>query len=403
MTHTVNMKHLSIVVGLLGIVSSAWSQDRWSLTTADFNRQQVALRAIDERGVVADERLTTLERFLMVERAGAAAEPKGTFTLYLLNGDRITGEATGVKGETLIWNSSAIGEMSFKLRDVAGFARGQATVNIDANRSNDLVTLQNLDIVKGIFSTIKDNTLIIRVDGADVSLPMTAVTSISLAVTGASKASTERSFRIRTSDGSSIVAPSVKTDGDKLVLTLADKTSRPLPLAAVVSIEQLNGPVAWLSTLAPTINEQTPFMGQTWPARMDTTVTGSPIKAGDRIITRGIGVHARSKIAYALDGGYAAFRTQYAIDGNGVYADVDVRILLDDKVIHEHKSLKAGVVVPVLMIPLAGAKMLTLEVDYGKTHDVQDRFNWIEPALLRKLPAEAAPATGPATMPTEIP
>jgi hypothetical protein len=29
------------------------------------------------------------------------------------------------------------------------------------------------------------------------------------------------------------------------------------------------------------------------------------------------------------------------------------------------------------------AKMLTLEVDYGAANDTQDRFNWIEPALVR--------------------
>jgi hypothetical protein len=57
-------------------------------------------------------------------------------------------------------------------------------------------------------------------------------------------------------------------------------------------------------------------------------------------------------------------------------------VKLDDKVVHETADFVAGKLADVVQVPLAGAKTLTLEVDYGKTYDVQDRFNWIEPALL---------------------
>ena len=60
------------------------------------------------------------------------------------------------------------------------------------------------------------------------------------------------------------------------------------------------------------------------------------------------------------------------------------------------------------------AKRITLEVDWGDTYDVQDRFNWIEPALLKEKPPPPEPpkpvvvtpapttaaATVPATQPT---
>lgn len=393
------MKTLIFSIVLLAAATPLFAQDHWVLTTADFGRRQVMLRAISmDKGIVAEDRAVAMDRFLLLERVKAASTQRGAFTLWLLNGDRITGEPTGVKGESLVWNSSAIGEVVYPLRDIAGFAREAGAVSLDSNRANDLAGLKNGDIVTGIFSTIKDGKLIMRADGADVPLAMDAVMSLSLAVTGASKPSSDRAFRVRTSDGSSIVAGLLRTDGDKLILTLTDKTERPLPLSAVVSIEQLNGPVAWLSTLAAATSEQTPYMGQSWPARMDTNVAGKPIKVGDREISRGIGVHARSKLVYDLDGSYAAFRTQYAIDGNGPYADVDVRIWLDGKVVHERKGFKAGPSAPVLTIPLGAARQLTLEVDYGRTHDVQDRFNWIEPALLRKLSAEG-PSSQPSTLP----
>ena len=44
------------------------------------------------------------------------------------------------------------------------------------------------------------------------------------------------------------------------------------------------------------------------------------------------------------------------------------------------------------IIDIAGHKTITLEVDYGENYDVQDRFNWIEPALLRNRPT-TSPST----------
>ena len=110
---------------------------------------------------------------------------------------------------------------------------------------------------------------------------------------------------------------------------------------------------------------------------------------------RGIGVAPYSRITFPLDPaqGYQAFRTQYSIEGHAPYADVTVRILLDDKPAHETKDFTAGKLSPVILVPLGSAKTLTLEVDFGSNYNVQDRFNWIEPALTKSL--MAAPATRP--------
>src|SRR5207249_7926633 len=117
-----------------------------------------------------------------------------------------------------------------------------------------------------------------------------------------------------------------------------------------------------------------------------------------------------SRITWDLPAGgtYKALRTQYAIDGNGAYADVAVRIRLDGKVVHERKELFAGELSPVVIVPLANARKLTLEVDFGGNYNVQDRFNWIEPALVTAAaipapPAPAAPPPAPAAPPATAP
>jgi hypothetical protein len=73
-------------------------------------------------------------------------------------------------------------------------------------------------------------------------------------------------------------------------------------------------------------------------------------------------------------------------------------------VVHEQKDFRAGVLAPLIVLDTDNARLITLEVDYGQSYDVQDRFNWIEPALLKQKPAPPAsrttsPATQPATQP----
>ena len=79
-----------------------------------------------------------------------------------------------------------------------------------------------------------------------------------------------------------------------------------------------------------------------------------------------------------------------------------MRIKVDGKLVHEKQNLRADVLAPVVIADLPKtAKMLTLEVDYGAANDTQDRFNWIEPALLRKKPAPPPPPPPPPTPTTK--
>ena len=125
--------------------------------------------------------------------------------------------------------------------------------------------------------------------------------------------------------------------------------------------------------------------------------------ANGQTFEKGIGVHANSRLVFPLDGAYRLFRTRYAIDTTGDVskADVNVRILLDGKPVHEQKQVRAFKLSPVISIELGKAKELALEVTAGGVTDTQDRLDWIEPALVRDLPATLPTAT--ATVPSTAP
>ena len=123
---------------------------------------------------------------------------------------------------------------------------------------------------------------------------------------------------------------------------------RPLPLSTIAAVEQINGPVIWLSACTPIHNIQIPsFSQRIQPAQMDRSVNG------DREFAHGIGVHSYSRVDFAIDPTCRAFRTQFAIDGDLPWADVTVRIKLDDRVAYEKQHVTAGPTSDVVKLDLA--------------------------------------------------
>jgi hypothetical protein len=419
-------------IGLLVLLSPlAFADEPWTLTTADLHRQTVYLRSFDERGasVSASEseagKLVPAEEFLQIERpvaAGGTTAAAPRFTLVLLGGDRFSGQPLALVGETLRWQSPTLGEIPIPLGRANSLVRADASerpsarpADAGARRAEDLVTLTNGDAVRGLISAFDGKALTVQsAAGDNVPVPLDSVASVLFASpAGPAKAAAERAFRLRLSDGSSVTTTSVSFTPQKLTVALPappGKKDQPPPApvkkaldpAALVSIEQLNGPLVWLSSLTPVEDVQVPFLGAPWPTRFDRSVTGEPIRFRSTTFTRGIGVHAYSRITYDLDGTYKAFRTQYAIDGELPLADVAVRVLLDGKVAYENGDVRAGVLSPAVVVPLNAAKKLTLEADYGNGTFTQSRLNWIEPALLKEIPPPE-PATAPAAAPASAP
>ncbi len=386
------------------LCSTALADGGWVLTTADLKQQPVDLRSFSSSGVEvkksgadAPQRIA-LDHFLQIDRPAGAEAAAQKFVLLTLSGDRLFGQPAGYKDEQVLWQSPAVGQLKFPLKQVrAMFRGGKAAPNLDQPRTDDLVMLANGDSLKGLVADIGKDKLKVNANGADVELAYENIDYVHFALAGKPQAATQRAFRIRLTDGSLLTATAAQSEGDKLALAFADKSKAELPLSAVVGIEQLNGPVSWLSSRLPDAAVQTPYFGGTpWPTRMDSTVAGRPITFNGRTYSRGIGVHAYSRLDYVLDGSYEALRAQYAIasDGPTQFADVTVRIKLDGKVVYEAPHIRAGTLAPLVVVDIPkDARKLTLEVDYGDANDTQDHFNWIEPALLRSR--ALAPTTQP--------
>src|SRR4051794_9640711 len=89
----------------LGATFPAFGDDGWSLTTADFKRQTVSLRSLDESGAkvvpFGESGPVTIpfDKLLQLDRGASVQQVRGAYTLYLTSGDRVGGEPVSIAGD----------------------------------------------------------------------------------------------------------------------------------------------------------------------------------------------------------------------------------------------------------------------------------------------------------------
>src|SRR5581483_959668 len=275
---------------------------------------------------------------LQLDRVGQSRSNPSRLFVYLTDGDHLGGEPLGISGESLNWRCPSFGDLSFPLSRVRSIQRPTLPApGNDSNRTEDVLSLVNGDVLHGIISEMSGNTITIQPTGGDATpVPIASIASADFAAspgsTSATAAKLARGFRITTADGAVVTSESVSLAQRDLHLRL-NGADHSIPLSTVASIEQVNGPVIWLSAVTPIESTQIPaFSDRPVPAQMDKTVNGDPIRFNDREFAHGIGVHSYSRIVFPVDPTCQSFRTQFAIDGDAPWADVTIRIKLDDKV-----------------------------------------------------------------------
>lgn len=391
------------------------ADEPWILTKSDFHRTAVGIESLDERELISspagDTRLSIpLDEIVRLNRAAVSPANPPKLIVFLHGGDRLGGTPGDLKDEWLAWNCPVIGDVQLPLSKLLAISRFAAPVGLDADRKEDQVMLSNRDVVRGVVSGVEDGKVLIQSGSDTVPIPIASTDSILFATAASKTAVSTRAWRIRFIDLSVLTVPSLNIRNGTLSFPLfrekgaAETVLHHALLSSVSSIEQVNGPVSWLSDRQPRVNEQVPFSSETTlPARMDLNVFGKPLRIGAQTFEKGIGVHANSVLTFPLDGSYKVFRTMYAIDTTGDVsrAAVDVRIRLDGKIVHEAKNFRAFKLSPTVTVELAGAKELTLEVLAAGPTDTQDRLDWIEPALVRTVENRAGLELGtPATAPS---
>jgi hypothetical protein len=184
--------------------------------------------------------------------------------------------------------------------------------------------------------------------------------------------------RVLLKDGSSLWGVVTGLRGGKLALRPAEGVDVRLPWNAVTRLDVRSTKMTFLSDLDPIDVVQEALVTYVGPWRRDLNVVGGPLTLGKTVYEKGLGVHARCELTYAVGGRYDVFAAVIGLDASALgRGDCVFRVEADGSELFTRRMRGTDRPKPV-RLEIAGAQRLTLIVDYGEDLDLADRANWAD-------------------------
>ncbi len=167
-----------------------------------------------------------------------------------------------------------------------------------------------------------------------------------------------------------------------------------IALASIVEVTLDDGTLEFLSSVTPDVTREGwpagDELGMKWPVQIDRAVTGDALRCGGRSWSRGLGVHAPSRLQWNLDGSWKALRGAVAVDDSVLLlpyrGSVEFALYLNgaDEPAWRSGRVRGGdAPLELPALPLVGVRSLALQVDMDERSYVADRANWLRLLLVR--------------------
>jgi hypothetical protein len=329
-----------------------------------------------------------------VVRWGAFTEPQAGVQVLLAGGGLIVAAEAHTENEQLHIESSLLGERVVPLEFVAGiiFRPPYDPQQLDrlANRvrensaRNDQLLLENGDELPGTVISVSDKDVDFETQGKRVTVERSRIAAVGFDPTIVA-ATPVGGLRVLAGlrDGSRLLISQVAGNSKQMNLTMADGSVWAVPGDSLVALQPLLGKAKYLSDLKAEGYRHLPFLSQTWPYHNDANVAGTQLRAGGHPYVKGIGMHSAARLTYRLDGRYRAFAADVVLDDqvNGGGAAI-FAVYVDDKLAWKSKVVRGNMEPIPVQVDTAGAKRLSLLVEFAERGDELDRANWLDARLV---------------------
>jgi NPCBM/NEW2 domain len=318
--------------------------------------------------------------------------------VYLADSDRLQGGLLGMSAESLKLGTKWKAEMEIPLLRVRGVwfgivappgAEAEFERQLAAPADEDVVFAvapdKRADHIQATVLGLADGQIKVRFQNQERSISQDRVLGVVFAAHPSPEKLPDPSQLFALNGGGQFSGKWVGIDDKKLEIETPWNSRIIVPAEQVGQIRVRGGKVTMLADLEPIAVEQVPYFGRLIPWRRDLGFDGEPPKLRGKKPTRSIAMHSRCVLSYALDGEYDKFKATLGFDDTaGTRGRVDIRVLVDGREEFSQKDFRANQDPLTVEVSTAGAKQMSLEVDFGEEQDVGDRILWAEPRLFRR-------------------
>lgn len=359
----------------------------------DLHRFSLSTGAV-MRTEAGDSRRIRTEDLVVLETKRLVQPPlAGDVAVSLAGGDVLYGRLSGTLPDGLRLKTTDIGTLELPLESVVSvelFPGGSRSGRQNPGKAerngaerDDAVLLRNGDLLRGFVLSLDAEQVSLEQGTDTVRVSMELAAAIYLAAAEPPDISDLHSVATLTHSGH-VTLTELDWQGDSIEARSPHGPKVRLPGAALVKLDILGGRWEWLTQYQPMSFEHTPMLGLDFGYVADRNVLSGPLTVAGQTFAHGLGVHSRARLVYDLRGSYREFVTEFGLDDNsGVYADVDVMVLVDGKRLLEQPQVRPGKLHGPFRLDVSRGKRLELIVDFGAAGDLQDRLNWINAALVR--------------------
>jgi hypothetical protein len=328
--------------------------------------------------------------------------------IELVDGSKLTATEFTVAGDvanvSLASESSTISTRSirtvrFSQPDALGSAAWPANVGADA--TGDLLAVHKkdqIDFMEGTLGSVDENHVILKVDGENYPVNRSKVDGLIYFHKAADHFS-EPLCVVETANGCRIKAKELlfsassedSTQNLLSVTTYADYKFI-IPWSIITKLDFSAGKIDYLSDLESASMQWTPYLdfGTAAPAlaeyyapRRDEGPEHQPLRLGGKTYNKGLSLYSRTAIDYRVPAGMKEFKATAGIDDSVREAgNVRLQISADGKKLFDQAV--TGKDAPVeLDLNVAGAKRLSILVDYGDRFDAGDYLDLADARMLK--------------------
>lgn len=258
---------------------------------------------------------------------------------------------------------------------------------LNHDRKVDLITLSNGDRIDGEFISLENEQFTLDTSIGEVQTRVDQTRSLFFNRDLVSEPAPMATYSVLTlSDGSTIYADSISSDGDLIIVESVGRFSISIPVTALRMIQFYDSGRVDLTQIEPATTKITPFLSTRHEPKRNRNVTGGLLSVRGQLSPTGIGVMSGTSQTWNLNRDYSQFRATVGIDDAAQGAgSVVFQVFVDDTLAWESNQIvgtSARVEIP--PVDLTRADQLSLVVRFADRGNVSDYANWCEPVLIRK-------------------